>query len=170
MGLDINFMNFFTVATPLGKMRGKIEEDKLSELIFSADSDAKPLSLRHPLALMTQSWLDNYFKGQFDIFPEQFLGAKGTLFQKRVWKILLTIAAGEKISYAAVARLYARQFRKEKMWARPIGAAIARNPILLIIPCHRVICGDGAIGGYSGGEGPATKIKLLEHEKTAAMI
>ncbi|NTU76794.1 MAG: methylated-DNA--[protein]-cysteine S-methyltransferase [Alphaproteobacteria bacterium] len=81
----------------------------------------------------------------------------GTKFQHKVWKALLEIGSGEVISYAALAR----RIGKPKA-ARAVGAALGKNPVPLLIPCHRVIAQNGALGGYNGG----LKIKaaLLEKE------
>ena len=71
------------------------------------------------------------------------------------------IPHGQVVSYGDLARTVGGG-------ARPIGNACARNPLPVIIPCHRVLSAGGAIGGYSGGHGPATKRWLLRHEAKAA--
>jgi methylated-DNA-[protein]-cysteine S-methyltransferase len=89
--------------------------------------------------------LDEYFEGTRTSFDLP-LEPEGTPFQRRVWRALLEIPYGETISYGALAR---RIGRPES--ARAVGAANGRNPISLIVPCHRVLGGDGGLTGYGGG-------------------
>lgn len=85
------------------------------------------------------------------------LAPRGTAFQLRVWKALQTIPYGQTRTYGELAR-------KLKTAPRPLGGACGRNPIPLIIPCHRVLAGGGALGGYSGADGIETKRFLLDLE------
>ena len=87
------------------------------------------------------------------------LEVSGTKFQESVWGELLKIPSGETVSYAYVAQ----KIGKPKA-ARAVGGAVGANPIPIIIPCHRVMASNGAITGYSGGNGIKTKQKLLDHE------
>ena len=91
------------------------------------------------------SELNNYFRG----IPTEFthkLNLSGTDFQKKVWKALLNIPYGKTASYKDVAVMIG-----EPHAVRAVGGACGRNPVPIIVPCHRVICADGNIGGYSGG-------------------
>lgn len=100
--------------------------------------------------------LSEYFNGdrkKFDI-P---LDIEGTEFQKRVWNQLRKIPFGKTFSYKELAT----QIKNEKA-CRAVGTANGKNPLCIIIPCHRIIAADGTLGGYSGGI--ALKIKLLELE------
>jgi O-6-methylguanine DNA methyltransferase len=81
----------------------------------------------------------------------------GTPFQQKVWKGLLTIPAGETVSYGALARRI-----KNPKAARAVGSACGKNPVPLLVPCHRVIANDGGLGGFTGGL--AIKKKLLRAE------
>jgi methylated-DNA-[protein]-cysteine S-methyltransferase len=85
------------------------------------------------------------------------LGLRGTPFQRRVWRALLDIPYGTTISYAELARRIGRPSA-----VRAVGAANARNPISIIVPCHRVIAADGSLTGYGGGL--PRKAWLLAHE------
>lgn len=89
--------------------------------------------------------LNEYFEGSRTGF-ELPLELEGTPFQRRVWRALLEIPYGETISYGALAR---RIGRPES--TRAVGAANGRNPISLIVPCHRVVGADGGLTGYGGG-------------------
>jgi O-6-methylguanine DNA methyltransferase len=82
----------------------------------------------------------------------------GTPFQKSVWKALLTIPFGETVSYKDVAEMI-----HNTKAVRAVANAVGDNPVSLLVPCHRVICNDGSIGGY--GWGVERKIKILEWEQ-----
>jgi methylated-DNA-[protein]-cysteine S-methyltransferase len=84
---------------------------------------------------------------------------QATSFQKSVWRILLTIPAGEVRSYAWVARKIGRPGA-----VRAVGSAVGKNPLAPDVPCHRVIRSDGSLGGYSGRGGVRTKRALLKKE------
>jgi methylated-DNA-[protein]-cysteine S-methyltransferase len=102
--------------------------------------------------------LKEYFSGkrtQFDL-P---LDVAGTEFQMRVWAELQKIPFGKTTSYGDLAR----KLGKEKAF-RAVGTANGKNPVSIIVPCHRVIAADGALGGYSGGLG--VKKRLLELERS----
>ena len=86
--------------------------------------------------------------------------ARATAFQRRVWQALRAIPPGETRTYAEVARVIGRPGA-----ARAVGAACARNPLALVIPCHRVVRGDGGLGGYAWGVG--RKRRLLQRERAA---
>ena len=100
--------------------------------------------------------LEAYFKGQRKAFDLP-LAPRGTAFQQRVWRDMCGIAYGETVSYGALAAALSSG-------PRAGGMACARNPLPVIIPCHRVIGGNGALPGYSGAEGLATKRFLLRLE------
>ncbi len=91
--------------------------------------------------------LENYFKNQIDKFNiELDLNNLGTSFQKDVWLALLNVPFGHTVSYSDIARTISRPNA-----TRAVGAAIGKNPISVIIPCHRVIGSNGDLTGYAGG-------------------
>jgi methylated-DNA-[protein]-cysteine S-methyltransferase len=106
--------------------------------------------------------LQDYFDGKRLSFNLP-LAPEGSNFQKRVWAALCAIPPGETRSYADIARTIGSG-------PRAVGGANGANPIPLFIPCHRVIAADGSLGGYSGGDGPATKRYLLDHESRALLF
>ncbi|MCP3678709.1 MAG: methylated-DNA--[protein]-cysteine S-methyltransferase [Deltaproteobacteria bacterium] len=102
-----------------------------------------------------------YFEGRTVEFSLP-LAPSGTPFQRSVWRLLTTIPYGETKSYGWIAEQLGM-----RSGARAVGGACGSNPIPIIIPCHRVIASNGAIGGYSGGgigEGLSTKKRLLALE------
>lgn len=101
--------------------------------------------------------LNQYFKGKRKSFDLP-MDATGTPFQKQVWNQLSEIPYGKTFSYKQIAQ----QINNDKA-VRAVGSASGKNPLFIVIPCHRVISSDGSLGGYSGGI--AVKIKLLELEK-----
>ncbi len=110
----------------------------------------------------TKLWLDKYFKKEKPDALKLDLELKGSEFQKSVWKILREIPYGKTTSYKNIALQIAKQKGVEKMSFQAIGSAIGRNPVLIVVPCHRVIAQNGGLGGFSAGLD--TKIKLLKHE------
>jgi methylated-DNA-[protein]-cysteine S-methyltransferase len=106
--------------------------------------------------------LQDYFDGKRLTFDLP-LAPHGSAFQKRVWAALCAIPPGETRSYADIARVIGSA-------PRAIGGANGANPIPIIIPCHRVVAADGSLGGYSGGDGPATKQYLLDLERRSLFL
>ncbi len=100
--------------------------------------------------------LDEYFAGKRRNF-EIPMDAEGTDFQKKVWRRLQAIPYGQTASYAEIAR----SLKNEKA-VRAVGAAYGRNPISILVPCHRVIGADGKLTGYAGGLKAKEKLLALE--------
>ena len=90
--------------------------------------------------------LRSYFSGHKTTFPDKLDLSKATAFQRKVWEITKLIPYGETRSYAWVAERSVKPGA-----ARAVGQALARNPLPIIVPCHRVVAGDGSLGGYRGG-------------------
>lgn len=109
----------------------------------------------------TIRWLDAYFHGRIPDFTPQ-LELRGTDFQKTVWTFLLAIPYGRTTTYGELARQTARALKRERMSAQAIGHAVGRNPIALVVPCHRVVGAGGKLVGYAGGL--ALKSELLRME------
>jgi len=107
----------------------------------------------------TRRQLEEYLDGRRDRFTLP-LAARGTPFQQRVWAALLDIAPGETISYGELARRVGSPAA-----VRAVGGANARNPLSIVVPCHRVVGADGALTGFGGGV--ERKRWLLAHERAA---
>lgn len=114
-----------------------------------------------PVLLQTKGWLDAYFRGEA---PEITipLAPEGTPFQKRIWQFLLEVPYGGTCTYGELAGRAAEAMGKERMSSQAVGGAVHRNPISIIIPCHRCIGADGTLTGYAGGL--QRKQWLLRHE------
>ena len=100
--------------------------------------------------------LKAYFAGQRVGFPDELDLSSATNFQRQVWRLTRLIPYGETRSYGWIAK------RLGKRGARAVGQALARNRLPVIIPCHRVVAGDGKLGGYSGGVGVKKSLLRLE--------
>lgn len=115
-----------------------------------------------PVFAAAKDWLDRYFAGGKPRISEFPLAPVGGEFRQTVWKILCEIPYGEVTTYGEIARKIAWSGNKKGMSAQAVGGAVGRNPISIIIPCHRVVGTGGSLTGYAGGI-PA-KIRLLELE------
>ena len=145
-----------TIATPLGPMRAVFDGPALVELAFVDTSTSAPAPVTVPapspvpthvadhLAALHVA-LDAYFSGR-DVPFVVPLAPVGTPFQREVWTALRDIPFGATASYAEIARRIGRPRA-----VRAVGAANARNPIAIFVPCHRVIGADGSLTGYAGG-------------------
>ena len=115
----------------------------------------------HPVLQTAAEWLDAYFAGDKPEFSAVPLAPGGSDFQKLIWGLLREIPYGETTTYGALAaKAESRLGRKTA--ARAVGAAVGRNPISIIIPCHRVLGADRSLTGYAGGLDK--KEWLLRHE------
>ena len=109
-----------------------------------------------PVAKKTDRQLAEYFKGRRKKFSIR-LEPAGTDFQKKVWKELLKIPYGKTVSYGQIAKAIGHPKA-----VRAVASAVGANPFCILIPCHRVIAGDGSLGGYAFGL--AKKSELLKRE------
>jgi methylated-DNA-[protein]-cysteine S-methyltransferase len=149
--------------SPLGQLRLVASSEGLVGLYLPQHKGAPLLETRplqgrgHAILEATSRQIEAYFKGQLEVFDLR-LDLRGTAFQLEVWGALMKIPFGATWSYAELARVIGRSAAA----ARAVGAANALNPISIIVPCHRVIAGDGALTGYAGGI--EAKRWLLAHE------
>lgn len=111
----------------------------------------------HPVFVETATQLRDYFAGKRDRFELPLDLSHGTAFQQSVWQALLAIPAGATTSYGALSANVGNPAA-----VRAVGAAVGRNPISVIVPCHRVLGADGSLTGYAGGL--ERKSALLELE------
>ena len=139
--------------SPLGGMTLVSDGMALTGLYFDGERDFPDLSPGRkkdlPLFGEVMRWLDLYFDGKEPDFSPA-LNPTGTAFQMSVWAILRTIAYGETTTYGAIAKRLEKKTGK-RMSAQAVGGAVGRNPISIIVPCHRVIGANGSLTGYAGG-------------------
>ena len=145
------------ISTPLGTMVATTNGEAITALDF-VNNTMHIENSNHPLLLQLENELLEYFAGQRTIFTLP-LNPAGTPFQKSVWQTLCTIAYGETISYASEAKLFGNPKA-----VRAVANANGRNPISIVIPCHRVIATGGGLGGYSGGIEKKEFLLALEKE------
>ena len=106
----------------------------------------------------TVTWLEHYFSATGGELTRPPLAPSGTEFQQSVWDALLGIPCGQTTTYGALAQ----QIKKPRA-VRAVAAAVGRNPVSLIIPCHRVIGANGSLTGYAGGLNRKEGLLALEH-------
>lgn len=104
-----------------------------------------------PIFKSVSSWLNRYFGAERVIPTELPLNPLGTAFQKTVWENLCKIPYGTTITYGELSRKVASTMGVSSMSAQAVGGAVGKNPISIIIPCHRVVGSDGSLVGYAGG-------------------
>ena len=154
--------------TPLGEMCASAEKGTITRLgfvgqkYFVADVLSRTPAADEPVFHDLEHWLADYFAGK-NRKPEFRLNPQGTPFQEAVWKLLLKIPYGTTTTYGDLARKIAGQRNLPRMSAQAIGGAVGRNPISILIPCHRVIGADGSLTGYASGLDK--KIFLLRLER-----
>ncbi len=122
-----------------------------------------PVVDHHPILQQAQTELTEYFDGRRQVFDVALDLSSGTPFQQAVWKALLTIPSGGTTSYGRVSSQI-----DNPAAVRAVGAAVGRNPVSIIVPCHRVIGANGALTGYAGGL--PRKIALLQLETPAQSL
>ena len=139
-------------SSPLGKMILVSDGAALTELDFAEDGlPASAVRTQKDLPVFEEvsRWLDVYFSGR-DPGTLPPLAPHGTAFQQAVWNILRRIPYGTTTTYGRIAAHIAAA-RGGRMSAQAVGSAVGRNPISILIPCHRVIGADGSLTGYAGG-------------------
>lgn len=147
--------------SPLGPLTLTSDGAALTGLWFSGQK-ASPAILppkddNHPIFLQTKDWLARYFAGTAPAPQELPLAPKGTPFCRKVWQLLCEIPYGGTVTYGVLAQQLTTA-------PRAIGNAVGRNPISIIIPCHRVVGANGALTGYAGGLTRKTYLLTLENQ------
>ena len=155
--------------TPLGTMLAIAEGEALASLDFADARYARVLGddcredRRSPLLAECARQVGEYFAGKRRRFDLP-LAPQGTEFQRRVWREIARIPFGETVSYAGLA---ARSGAPGA--ARAAGAATGRNPLAIVVPCHRVIGAHGALTGYAGGVERKARLLALEGAREEAL-
>ena len=153
------------IGSPVEKLKLVASDHGLAAVLWENDNPSRVRlgetteDNSHPVLLETERQLKDYFDGKRTSFSLE-LDLVGTAFQKNVWEALLGIPLGETRSYGQLAK----QLGKPRA-TRAVGAANGRNPISIIVPCHRVIGSNGKLTGFAGGLG--IKEHLLRLEKSS---
>jgi methylated-DNA-[protein]-cysteine S-methyltransferase len=153
---------FKTVSSPVGTLRLVASEDGLAGILWENERPGRvrlsPVGedRAHPLLVETEAQLGEYFAGRRRAFALP-LDFAGTEFQKAVWQALLTIPFGETRTYAQIARQIGRPDA-----VRAVGSANGRNPIAIVVPCHRVVGSTGHLTGFAGGLEAKSRLLGLE--------
>ena len=156
--------------SPLGRILLTADEIGLTGLAFEGQKNAVQGLIRESEEKETtlfsgvKKWLDIYFSGVEPDFQIP-IHLEGTDFQMCVWEMLCTIPYGETTTYGAIAKQIAHDRGISKMSSQAVGNAIGRNPVSVIVPCHRVIGAKGNLTGYAGGiERKAELIKIEQNQ------
>ena len=162
----MHYLNHYE--SPLGAMTMAGDGEHLTGLWFDGqkydrstidgNAEFKP---HLPVFTQTTQWLDTYFEGTEPSFTLP-IRIEGSDFKKMVTSIMLSIPFGATSTYVRIAAEVARRTGRTHMSAQAVGGAVGRNPIVLIVPCHRVLASDGNLRGYAGGVD--RKEWLLERE------
>jgi methylated-DNA-[protein]-cysteine S-methyltransferase len=154
-------MSIIYVESPVGRLALEADGDTLtgvswtSEHWTSATEHSKDEKAT-PVLSEARRQLDQYFRRKLQRFDLP-LAARGTPFQQSVWKMMRAIPFGETATYGGMAVALGSG-------PRAVGMACGRNPLPIVVPCHRVLASGGREGGFSGGQGLPTKRKLLALE------
>lgn len=148
--------------TPLGTLLLAATPQGLAGLWFEGqkhhpDSSRWPLEPDHPVLAEAMRQLDDYFAGRRTSFDLPLDLQGGTPFQQSVWRALLAIPCGQHTSYGVLS-----QRLGQPAAVRAVGAAVGRNPLCIVVPCHRVLGADGSLTGYAGGLERKTALLRLE--------
>jgi methylated-DNA-[protein]-cysteine S-methyltransferase len=151
-----------TFDSPLGRIMAAASNNQLVGLWFDSqrhlpDSSNWAQAGDHAVLLQAQVQLGDYFAGRRTSFELPLDLSRGTPFQQRVWQALLKIPYRATCSYAALSAAIGQPTA-----VRAVGAAVGRNPLSIVVPCHRVIGAGGALTGYAGGL--ERKLALLQLE------
>ena len=166
----MNYISHYN--SPLGNITLASNDNALIGLWFDGqknfgstlgdDYEEKPL----PVFDRTAAWLDIYFDGRIPDFTPD-IALNGTDFRREVWDILMTIPYGQTMTYGEIAGKIAHKRGVPSISAQAVGGAVGRNPISIIVPCHRVIGASGSLTGYA--RGIERKAALLKIERMKIM-
>ena len=118
---------------------------------FPNDIDDYQLNDELNVFIESKVWLEKYFNGENPSIDEIPLNFNETEFRNTVWKVLKEIPFGKVITYRDIAEIIAKNRGIKTMSAQAVGGAVGHNPLLIFIPCHRVIGADGSLTGYAAG-------------------
>lgn len=158
------------IPSPVGVLKLVASDKGLAAILWENDDPARVRlgevvqDPDHPILRKAERQLGEYFAGTRTSF-ELALDMAGTEFQRKVWAALLTIPFGETRSYGQIARQIGQPTA-----SRAVGAAIGKNPLSIIIACHRAIGSDGSLTGFAGGLGTKRYLLQLENGSRVASL
>ena len=155
--LDTTMTTHVWINTSLGSLFCGFEKGKLTELHFDRRRKIAALSGRPDWIAPVQDELDGYLSGRSRCIRIPYRLTTGTEFERRVWEVTATIPYGEVRTYGWLADQVGRP-----RGARAVGQALGKNPLPLVIPCHRVVAAGGRLGGFTGGLDLKRRLLLLE--------
>jgi methylated-DNA-[protein]-cysteine S-methyltransferase len=160
-----------TTTTPLGNLTLAASVKGLAGLWFD-DQKHRPTQAdtwvqddANPLLTETARQLKRYFAGDLKVFHLPLDMDSGTAFQQAVWAALLELPMGSTTSYGSLSAWMGKPTA-----VRAVGGAVGRNPLGIIVPCHRVLGGDGSLTGYAGGLARKTALLRLEATTTGKLL
>jgi methylated-DNA-[protein]-cysteine S-methyltransferase len=152
----LSFMSIIYVESPVGRLALEADGDTLTGVRWTGATEHSKDEKATPVLREARRQLDQYFKRKLRRFDLPLAG-HGTPFQQSVWKMMRAIPFGETATYGGMAMALGSG-------PRAVGMACGRNPLPIVVPCHRVLASGGKEGGFSGGQGLPTKRKLLALE------
>lgn len=159
-------LSYKLVDSPIGVLRLVASEKGLVAILWKNDKPRRVLlgevveEPSHPVLVRTEKELKEYFAGKLRVFSIP-LDMRGTPFQNEVWRALLGIPFGETRSYGDLAKRLGNPAA-----SRAVGAANGRNPVAIIVPCHRVVGATGSLTGFAGGLEAKAYLLSLEGSRT----
>jgi methylated-DNA-[protein]-cysteine S-methyltransferase len=149
-------MSICYIESPVGRLALEADDDCVTSVRWASPEERARKEAPNRVLKEATRQLDRYFKRKLHRFDLP-LAAHGTDHQKRVWAMMREIPFGETATYGGMAMALGSG-------PRAVGTACGRNPLPIIVPCHRVLASGGKEGGYSGGRGLPTKHQLLALE------
>jgi len=148
--------------SPLGRIILAATGEQLVGVWFDGqrhqpDTSTWPVATDHPVLQLAKTQLSEYFAGQRTTFELPLALDRGTDFQQAVWRALLSVPSGATVTYSELSQRVGKPAA-----VRAVGGAVGRNPLSIVVPCHRVLGANGALTGYAGGLERKTALLHLE--------
>jgi methylated-DNA-[protein]-cysteine S-methyltransferase len=150
------------LATPIGGLRVTVADGAVVEVSFGAALEPEPVQQLDPVLGVAVAELVGYFAGHHMAFTVPTRFVRGSSFERAVWDQIAAIPYGQTLTYGGIAHAIG-----EPRGAQAVGAACGRNPLPVLVPCHRVVGANGTLGGFGGGL--PRKRRLLQLEARVAI-
>lgn len=161
---------FCDYMSPIGKLKLVSKDSKLVHIYLKGYNIKEEAIEKNDEEILVKSkeWLDRYFNGCKPKIEELNFEFVGSEFEINVWNLLCEIPYGELTTYGDLAKKICKIMNKDRMSSQAIENAVGKNPLPIVVPCHRVVGTNGNLTGYTGGLD--IKVKLLELEKVDMSI